>query len=159
LLQALIYFNFDGVQQNQMALSDIISTPPISAESSAQELFNSYVRASLRHKHLFPLEDLDTTHLESVVKRAFREDNAATTDRRIDAAFIAMRKLAAIWNAFAERKSATTALQPVVAPFDVEIAEYVHTACCCVLFCSCGHLVMLLFSSSNRAAKLAKGQC
>lgn len=115
------------MQQHQLQLSDIISTPPIGAESSAQEIFNSYVRTCLRHRHLFPLEDLDSTRLEAVVRLAFREANGAASDRRIDAAFIAMRKLAAIWNAFAEKKSATAALQPVVAPLDVKIAEYVSS--------------------------------
>ena len=161
-LQALIYFNFDGVQQNQMALSDIISTPPINADTSSQELFNSYVRTSLRQKHLFPLEDLETTRLESVVKRAFREENAAAPDRRIDAAFIAMRRLAAIWNAFAEKKSATAALQPVVAPFDVQIAEYMSTLRASPIHLrTCTHAgwIYLCCVVVNRTAKSTKGQC
>lgn len=144
-----------------MALSDIISTPPISADTSSQELFNSYVRTSLRHKHLFPLEDLETTRLESVVKRAFREANAATPDRRIDAAFIAMRKLAAIWNAFAEKKSATAAVQPVMAPFDVQIAEYVSTACFFFVFpFACGHALIeegLLSCGCQSSSQVGRG--
>lgn len=75
---------------------------------------------------VFPLEDLDKIQIEAVVKRAFREASPAPADRRIDAAFIAMRKLGAIWNAFAEKRLAAAALQPVVAPINVKLTEYVE---------------------------------